>query len=140
MAAHGDHYRMRKIQSIIAILVSVMALSQSPSIVRSEPLGMGSNDHRMLKMDQARYDQWRSRWEQYIINSARNRYCDKETGEEIGWLVTPFLAGFYYGYLATGDTKWVEMLLDWADSWIKRAVTEPDGYRGWPKSGAAGNR
>jgi hypothetical protein len=92
----------------------------------------------MLKMDQARYDQWRSRWEQYIINSARNRYCDKETGEEIGWLVTPFLAGFYYGYLATGDTKWVEMLLDWADSWIKRAVKEPDGYRGWPKSGAAG--
>jgi hypothetical protein len=135
---HMNGYRMRKIQRVMATLVSVMALSQSPSIVRSEPLGAGSTGHRLLKMDQARYAQWQLRWEQYIINDARNRYCDKEMGEEIGWLVTPFLAGFYYGYLATGNTKWVEMLLDWADSWIKRAVKEPDGYRGWPKSGAAG--
>jgi hypothetical protein len=52
----------------------------------------------------------------------------------------PFLAGFYYGYVATGDMKWVERLLDWADSWIQRAVKEPDGYRGWPKLAAAGTR
>ena len=30
-------------------------------------------------------------------NDARNRYCDRELGEEIGWLITPFLDGFYYG-------------------------------------------
>ena len=27
----------------------------------------------------------------------------KETGEELGWLVSPFLNGFYYGYMATRD-------------------------------------
>ena len=37
-------------------------------------------------------------------------------GEEIGWLVSPFLNGFYYGYMATGDTKWIDLLVDWADA------------------------
>jgi hypothetical protein len=56
----------------------------------------------------------------------------------------PFLEGFHEGYLATKDPKWVDRLVDWADSWIKRAVKEPDGYLGWPKAkpakgyGAAG--
>jgi hypothetical protein len=52
--------------------------------------------------------------------------------------MTPFLGGFYYGYLATGDTQWLDMETDWLDSWIKRGVVEPDGYPGWPKLGAAG--
>ncbi len=81
---------------------------------------------------------WLPRWEKKILDSARSRYCDKETGEEIGWLVSPFLNGFAYGYLATGDAKWVEMVLDWADAWLKRGVKEPDGYVGWPKSGSGG--
>jgi hypothetical protein len=123
---------VRNIQNIIASIVSVIVLSQNPSIVQGEPF------RRVLKMDQAIYDRWQSLWEPYIINEARNRYSDKEMGEEIGWLVAPFLEGFYYGYLATRDPKWVAMLLDWADSWIKRAVKEPDGYVGWPKVGAAG--
>ena len=38
---------------------------------------------------------------------------------------------------ATGDSKWVEMLVDWADSVIRRAVKEPDGYLGWPKEDGA---
>src|SRR5207244_2283025 len=50
---------------------------------------------------------------------------------------SPFLNGFYYGYLATGDAKWVAMLVDWADSIIKRAVKEPDGYLGCPKEAGA---
>ena len=58
-------------------------------------------------------------------------------GEEIGWLVSPFLNGYYYGYMATGDREWVDRLIDWADSVIKRGVKEPDGYIGWPKGGAA---
>jgi hypothetical protein len=80
---------------------------------------------------------WLARWEKRITADARNRYCDREMGEEIGWLVSPFLNGFYYGYLATHDEKWIEMLCDWADAWIRRGVKEPDGQIGWPKADGA---
>jgi hypothetical protein len=82
---------------------------------------------------------WQQRWRENIIGAARARYCDKEMGEEIGWLISPLLNGFYYGYLATADVQWVDRLADWTDSWIRRGVVEPDGYIGWPKVGAAGN-
>ena len=81
---------------------------------------------------------WLARWEKNILGQARSRYCDKEMGEEIGWRISPFLNGFYHGYRATGDAKWVALLADWADSWIKRGVKEPDGFVGWPKSGTGG--
>jgi len=83
---------------------------------------------------------WLARWEKYILSSARQRYCDKEMGEELGWLVSPFLGGFYYGYHATQDNKWVDMLLDWADAVIRRSVKEPDGFLGWPKADGASTR
>ncbi len=89
-------------------------------------------------LDPAQAADWLKRWEKNIIGDARNRYCDKELGEDLGWRVSPFLEGFYYGYLATGDTKWVEMLIDWTDAWVSRAVKEPDGYLGWPTREAAG--
>jgi hypothetical protein len=92
----------------------------------------------LVRMDDAKLKDWKDRWEKNIVGDARNRYCDKELGEEIGWLMTPFLDGFYYGYLATKDAKWIDYLIDWTDSWIKRAVKEPDGCLGWPKPGAAG--
>ena len=82
---------------------------------------------------------WKQRWRENIIVRARARYCDKEMGEEIGWLISPLLNGFYYGYLATADVQWVDRLVDWTDSWIRRGVMEPDGYVGWPRVGAAGN-
>jgi len=78
---------------------------------------------------------WLTRWEKNILGRARSRYCDKEMGEQLGWLVSPFLNGFYYGYLATRDPKWVEMLIDWMDSCVRRGIEEPDGFVGWPKSG-----
>jgi hypothetical protein len=81
---------------------------------------------------------WLARWEKNILGDSRNRYCDKETGEELGWLVSPFLNGFYYGYLATRDPKWIERLIDWTDSCVKRAVKEPDGFPGWPKGDGGG--
>jgi hypothetical protein len=81
---------------------------------------------------------WLARWEKNILGDAGHRYCDHELGEEIGWLVSPFLNGFDYGYQATQDPKWVGQLADWADSWIRRGVTEPDGFIGWPKSGSGG--
>jgi len=78
--------------------------------------------------------EWQARWEKFILtDSGKNRYCDTEMAEELGWLVSPFLDGFYYGYLATHDARWVERLIDWADSCIRRAVKEPDGHLGWPK-------
>jgi len=78
---------------------------------------------------------WLARWEKNILGRARSRYCDKAMGEQLGWLVSPFLNGFYYGYLATRDPKWVEMLIDWMDSCVRRDIEEPDGFVGWPKSG-----
>ena len=81
--------------------------------------------------------EWLARWEKGILNDVRNRYCDREMGEEIGWLVSPFLNGFYYGYLATHDSKWVDLLVDWGDAWVRRGVKEPDGDLGWPKADGA---
>ena len=83
----------------------------------------------------ARRSDWMRRWKQNILDDSRkNRYCDTETGEEIGWLVSPFLNGFYYGYMATGDREWMDRLFDWGDAVVKRGVKEPDGFVGWPKS------
>jgi len=83
---------------------------------------------------------WLPRWEQKITRSMRTRYCDRETGEQLGWLVSPFLNGFHYGYLATADTKWIDRLIDWTDAVVERGVTEPDGYVGWPKEAGASTR
>lgn len=96
------------------------------SLVKSGVRGAASAD---LTQD------WLARWEKNILGRARSRYCDKEMGEQLGWLVSPFLNGFYYGYLATRDPKWVEMLIDWMDSCVRRGIEEPDGFVGWPKSG-----
>ncbi len=86
------------------------------------------------KMDPALAQAWMQAWKQNILNdSSKNRYCDQEMGEELGWLVSPFLNGFYYGYMATGDREWVDRLFDWGDSVLNRGVLEPDGYLGWPK-------
>jgi hypothetical protein len=32
---------------------------------------------------------WLPRWEQKITGAMRTRYCDRETGEQLGWLVSP---------------------------------------------------
>lgn len=81
---------------------------------------------------------WLIRWEKNIIRNSRDRSCDREMGEELGWLVSPFLNGFYYGYLATRDLKWVDLLIDWTDACIRRGVREPDGFPGWPKGDGSG--
>jgi hypothetical protein len=90
------------------------------------------------KLDPALAKDWLARWETNILGDERNRYCDHELGEEIGWLISPFLNGFFYGYQATRDPKWVEHLRDWAEAWIQRGVKEPDGFTGWPKAGTGG--
>jgi len=98
----------------------------------------GGQPNQSIQSDPALREDWLARWEKNIEADSHNRYCDKETGEELGWLVSPFLNGFYYGFLATRDPKWIERLVDWADSCLKRAVIEPDGFRGWPKGDGGG--
>jgi hypothetical protein len=89
-------------------------------------------------MDPALAKEWMQRWKEYILSDSRKfRTCDKEMGEEIGWVVSPVLSGFYYGYMATGDREWVDRLFDWGDAVVKRVLKEPDGYIGWPKGEGA---
>jgi hypothetical protein len=119
-------------------LTACCALSAADQTIVTSPGG-----HKyapMVKMEDAKYQDWLARWEKNITGDARNRYCDKAMGEDIGWLMTPFMDGFYYGYIATKDAKWVQMLVDWMDSWAKRAVKEPDGFLGWPRREAAGTQ
>jgi len=97
------------------------------------PSGKGTYD-----LDPALAKDWLARWEKNILGETHNAYCDRETGEEIGWLISPFLNGFYYGYQATGDAKWVERLFECAEALRKRGTQEPDGFIGWPKSGTGG--
>ena len=94
--------------------------------------------YTLTPMDPNTYRNWVSRWQSSIVGDERNRYCDSAMGEDVAWLMQPFLNGFYYGYEATHDPNWIRMEANWADSWIKRKLIEPDGYPGWPKLGAAG--
>jgi hypothetical protein len=102
---------------------------------RPAAFGLGKPDY---KLDPALAADWLARWQKSIMSDARNRYCDREMGEELGWLVSPFLNGFYYGYRATGDPIWLARLADWTQTWIARGMKEPDGFTGWPKSGSGG--
>jgi hypothetical protein len=88
-------------------------------------------------IDAATAKDWMKRWQANVLSDSRTRYCDKEMGEEIGWLCAPFLNAYYYGYMATGDRQWMDRLIDWGDSIIKRGVKEPDGCIGWPRAGGA---
>ncbi len=85
-----------------------------------------------------RSQDWLKRWEANLLTDSKNRYCDRELGEELGWLVSPFLNAFYYGYRATHDSKWIALLVDWTDACLRRALVEPDGFVGWPKGDGGG--
>jgi hypothetical protein len=92
----------------------------------------------LVKMDDAKFGDWLSRWETNVLSETSQNYCTKEMGEDMGWLIYPLLKGFYYGYLATGHQIWLGLFVKCTDSWVRRGITEPDGYVGWPKIGAAG--
>ncbi len=93
----------------------------------------------LTKMDEAKQKEWLARWDKEIVSDTKGfRECDRDVGEDIAFAMVPAMDGFYYGYMATQNSKYVDMLVDWADSLIKRAVKEPDGYVGWPSKGAAG--
>jgi hypothetical protein len=52
-------------------------------------------------MTEAKFENWLFHWERNITGSIGNRYCDKDTGADMGWLMLLFLKGFYYGYIST---------------------------------------
>src|SRR5437016_5114060 len=106
-----------------ASMGTIVALS-AKDVFSRRTFGAGVDDAKASPAAQAP-NEWLTIWEKNILGDARSRPCDKEMGEELGWIVTPFLNGFYYGYLATRDPKWVDLLIDWTDSCVKRAVKEP---------------
>ena len=112
----------------LAVFVLVAALCQAQSTPKPAAPAMA-----LTKMDEAKQKDWLARWDKSISGEAKGyRTCDRAVGEDIAWVMTPIMDGFYYGYMATKNTKYVDMLVDWTDSLIKRAVKEPDGYVGWP--------
>ncbi len=119
------------------VSIEVVLFASAAEVLMDRRLVAASKDSPRF-IETAQGMNWLARWEKNITGDARNRYCDKEMGEELGWLVSPFLNGFYYGYLATRDPKWVEMLIDWTDSCIRRGIKEPDGFIGWPKGDGGG--
>ena len=125
--------------AILTVLWSVLApFHASFANDPGSSVGQGPRRQVVAPDDPAKMASWKKRWQTAIISAARARYCDKEMGEEIGWLISPLLNGFYYGYLATTDVQWVDRFVDWTDAWINRGIAEPDGHVGWPKVGAAG--
>jgi hypothetical protein len=125
---------MRK---IVAVGILLLVAFCDTKLATGQAL-LETNDHKMLKMDNTKSKLWLSLWQKNIVNANAMRYCTVERGEDMGWKMQPFLRGFYYGYLVTGNLKWADMLTRCTDSWIKRAVREPDGFLGWPKVGGAG--
>lgn len=128
---------MSTVRCAMGALLCVAAFWQ-PRSAAQDVTGPAKPATTLVKTDPAKLKQWLDLWQTHIVNDERNRNCDKVMGEDIGWLMTPFMGGFYYGYMATRDTRWIDREFDWADSWIGRGVTEPDGYIGWPRTGAAG--
>jgi hypothetical protein len=93
----------------------------------------------LTKMDPAKQKDWLARWGKALVKDVAGfRVCDTVLGEDLGFVMTPAMDSFYYGYMATKDPMYVDMLVDWTDALIKRAVKEPDGYVGWPCLKAAG--
>jgi hypothetical protein len=122
----------------VGTIVTRALLVASASEVLLDPQWLTAAEASQRFMETEKGKNWLALWEKNITVDARNRYCDTEMGEELGWLVSPFLNGFYYGYLATRNPKWVELLVDWTDSCIQRGVKEPDGFIGWPKGNGGG--
>ena len=138
----GGAYKLRRFMNrrdfLKRVPIGTVLVASTISVQLRRQLFGAVREGAAMSLDAAQAKDWLARWEKNILNSARSRYCDKEMGEELGWLVSPILNGFYYGYLATHDSKWVERLIEWTDACITRAVKEPDDFLGWPKGDGGG--
>lgn len=137
---HPIRYVTQVLRGMGVAWLWITVLTTTSTLARAPLPPAGGDSPLMTRMDAAKIQEWQAQWEKKLTGGMRGRACDKELGEELAWLVSPFLEGFYHGYRATGDTKWIDHLVDWTDSWVKRGVNEPDGYVGWPKLAAAGTK
>jgi len=116
------------VKKMIGLCPAALVLAAALCQAQTAPPAM-----TLTKMDEAKQKDWLARWDKNLSSQYTGyRQCDRAMGEEIAWTMAPVVDGFYYGYMATKDTKYVDMLVDWTDSLIKRAVKEPDGFPGWP--------
>lgn len=129
---------MKPCHSLRRDLLTALLISTAIFLARPDSGSAATSEDSPAFLKSTPGQDWLARWDKNITGDTRNRYCDQEMGEELGWRVSPFLNGFYYGYLATKDPRWVEQLIDWTDSCIRRGVTEPDGFMGWPKGNGGG--
>src|SRR5580658_9238129 len=79
--------RMRTSPVLLAGLIIIGAALTALGGAEAPPAVTGTPD--LTPMDETRARDWLARWQAGITHDARNRYCDKELGEEIGWLITP---------------------------------------------------
>src|SRR5215831_3022250 len=115
---------MKRLQIIKLQIVTVVFLC----FVGIAAMSMQIDLQPLVKMDDAKFARWLLHWQRNILGEVSHDYCTKEMGEDMGWLLFPLLKGFYYGYLATDNQIWPDLLMRCVDSWIKRGITEPDGY------------
>src|ERR1017187_2941471 len=69
---------------------AVLAAARMASL-SNKPLATAVNGefpgNAPVALDAALATDWLAQWEKNILSDARNRYCDRELGEEVGWLV-----------------------------------------------------
>ena len=123
---------------IIAASIICLTAVRSDERVRDKPIAVETLMQPMVKMNDAKFNDWLSHWQANILGNLTNHYCSKDMGEDMGWLMFPMLKGFDDGYLTTKNPNWVALFVGCVDTWIRRGLIEPDGYIGWPKLGAAG--
>ncbi len=123
---------------VLAPPAAVMAADQAPS-THSAALALKPSPPRFDADDAAELERLERQWEFFVKDGGAGRNCLTAKGEEIGWLMSPPLNAYYYGFLATRDSTWIERSIACTDAWLRRGVAEPDGFIGWPKFGAAGN-
>ena len=88
----------------------------------------------------ATWQGWYSLWDENIQgeyqweeSSAIPYYAASgNAAENLDWQIAPVLTGLYYGYMATGNTEYVDEMVTCVDEIVNLKVMEPDGYPGWP--------
>jgi hypothetical protein len=55
----------------------------------------------------------------------------KLEGEDFCWQARYHLDGFLHGYLAYGDTQWLDWGVKYYEFLVAKMHTAPDGYKGW---------
>ena len=94
---------MKRRRFLREIPAQALAAASAVGALRSGAWYAATPERTAEWIDPATAKDWQARWEKFILeDSAKNRYCDTEWAEELGWLVSPFLNGFYYGWRATG--------------------------------------